>query len=155
MSFIGAVGQQWQKAQLSQRLQLALMPRPSLNYLFTGATDRETLSHLVAALVFSEGKPDWLVLDAEHERQPLSAWDTMDCLLLSCSLLSTRACSPEGLSQAEQLVMTLAEVWASELERHVDHGDAKRDGCQALLRFIAALKEQQQVRRQRSRNMTR
>ncbi len=154
MSFIRSVGDQWHKAQLANRLLLTLAPSERLASLCTGATDLNSLSHLMAALVFHDGRPAWLHTDIGRAETPLTAKELLNCLLLSCQLLCVRAVGDAELRQSEQLIVSLAETWVKAQERNEALDDGDRRSCAAIAGLAERIRDKQLEARHRYRNMT-
>ncbi len=114
MTFVRSVIHQWSKAQLGHSLMLSLRGHDQVRQLFGGATQINTVTNLIAALVYSEGEPEWL---GEHELETILDDDlVLHCLFLSSRAIFIQFTQDDNLSQAERLILTLGKVWASTRE---------------------------------------
>ncbi|MFQ6371624.1 hypothetical protein [Shewanella sp. YIC-542] len=113
MAFVRALIQQWNKAQLGHSLHLSLQNCEQVRLLLGGATPLSTVTNLMAALVYSEGAPDWLTAHKQPET-PLENTAVLHCLLVSSRLIFVKATQGEALSQAERLMLSLAKIWVQQ-----------------------------------------
>lgn len=97
MAFIPAIGQQWHKVQLAEKLSARLQTESMIRQLLTGATSLDTVCNLVLALAGSE--------------QELSAevWDdgVMVTLFFSAYRLLFVKATQQELSQGEELIISI------------------------------------------------
>lgn len=115
MAFIRALVQQWHKADLGYSLLLKFRCSEKIMQLFNGATDIETVTNLIAALTFSHGDPYWLTNENHDFEKPLNDDLVFKCLLISCQLLFIKATQKVALNQAERLILTLSNLWVSQV----------------------------------------
>lgn len=112
MAFLNALNQQWEKSNLSQLLSKKIKSKNQICQFFTGATNLSSVTCMMAALVYSEGRPDWL---PKRLNNNLTDEQVLNCLLISCQLLFIKALQENDLSQCERLIFTLANIWANNL----------------------------------------
>lgn len=153
MTFVTAVGHQWLKAQLAYRLKLSLASCNNLQTLCCGSTSLESVTNIMSAVIFIEGKPEWLVLDKAMSEQELPDNVVLHCFFECCRVLFVKELSNQSLGQAEQLIFTLADKWR---KQHIS--DEKRDSvsesiCLLLERLSNQLMTLRLEQRQRTRNM--
>lgn len=111
MTFLRSLTQQWEKAYLSQALQREFEKYSEINQFFNGATTLSSVTNMMAALVYSEGKPNWLPQKMDDNN--LSDEQVSSCILISCQLLFVKAVQENELNQCERLVFTLANKWVN------------------------------------------
>ncbi|BDY04567.1 hypothetical protein [Ferrimonas sp. YFM] len=146
MSFVRAVGHQWQKASLAHQLRLSIAPSAQLRQYFTGNCRLTEVTHVIAALVFAEGQPKWLP-EVKPAETPLDDDIVLYCLFDSARLLFIREVEGGELKQSEQLVMTLAEQWAYKMLQQPELTNEHISLCQLLQR----ISQQTRILRQQSR----
>ncbi|TCN80983.1 hypothetical protein [Shewanella fodinae] len=97
MALIPAIGQQWHKVQLAEKLSGRLQTESIIRQLLTGATSLDTVCNLVLALAGSEQE-----LSAE-------AWDdgVMVTLFFSAYRLLFVKATQQELSQGEELIISI------------------------------------------------
>ncbi|MBO1272912.1 hypothetical protein J3L11_14790 [Shewanella sp. 4t3-1-2LB] len=97
MALIPAIGQQWHRAQLAEKLSAQLQTESIVRQLLTGATSIDTVCNLVLALAGSEQE-----LSAE-------AWDdgVMVTLFFSAYRLLFVKATQQELSQGEELIISI------------------------------------------------
>jgi hypothetical protein len=97
MAVISALSQQWQKAELAERMSARLGQELAVKRLLTGATSLQTVCNLVLALAGSEQE-----LSAD-------AWDdgVMVTLFFSAYRLLFVKATQQELSQGEELIISL------------------------------------------------
>ncbi|WP_282109434.1 hypothetical protein [Shewanella algicola] len=129
MAFLQALVQQWHKADLGYSLLLNLRCSEDIMQHFNGATDINTVTNLIAALVYSDGVPSWLKNDEQNFEQnfekPLKNELVFKCLVISCQLLFVKASQRINLNQAERLILTLSNVWVSKTYNNPSHHELK------------------------------
>jgi len=136
MGVIRAIGEQWQKSQLSQGLILSFSSHDEICELFCGATSMVTVTNVISALVFDDGLPCWLLLTEEDAEAPLSEKQILRCLFHSLRLLFIRALAQqEGLAQTEQLIVSVANDWCQRWEDRfvIDEQDTKLCGLISVI----------------------
>lgn len=123
MAFLQALVQQWHKADLGYSLLLSFQRSDEIIQLFNGATDIKTVANLIAALVYSEGEPQWLTKEKQDTESPLENELVVKCLIISCQLLFIKVSQKSSLNQAERLILTLSNVWVSQKRDGQSSGD--------------------------------
>ena len=116
MTLIRSLGQQWTKATLAHRLNLSLLQSTNVQQLFAGATSLSTVTHSVAALVFTQGQPIWLPPMDNTSEQVLSSELTLHCLFEASRLLFVKELEQGQLTQSEHLILAIANQWSTELQ---------------------------------------
>ncbi|MDH1316228.1 hypothetical protein N5C36_19345 [Shewanella xiamenensis] len=152
MTFVRAIGHQWLKAQLAHRLQLSLAPCEQIQILCNGKTSLGAVANIMAAIIFIEGKPNWLNFDDNAAEQPLSVQLVLHCFFECSRLLFIRALERQSLEQAEQLVFTLADEWRRQ-SCHWDVDDETESMCLLMDRLSTQLMKLHLEQRQLTRNM--
>lgn len=125
MTFFKALVQQWHKADLGHSLSLRLSNSEDIMQHFNGATDINTVTNLIAALVYSDGVPIWLKNEEKNFEKPLKNELVFKCLVISCQLLFVKASQKINLSQAERLILTLSNVWVNQKYNDPSHCELK------------------------------
>ncbi|WP_051413061.1 hypothetical protein [Shewanella colwelliana] len=110
MSFVQSLSLQWSKSILSNRLYLSFSQHVGILECFDGATNLNTVTNVMSALVFSEGNPVWLNID-EDDESVLPSNIIANCLFESVRLIFIRVLTRGNLSQAEHLVISVAMQW--------------------------------------------
>lgn len=110
MGVIYAVGAQWEKAEFAKQLREYFVKDNQLRDLFSGATNIETLTHVMVALIDDREKIQAIKnnLDAESVFFIL-----FDCYLL----LFIRELEHGGLSQAEHLIIQISRRYAESTQK--------------------------------------
>ncbi|MGL5666914.1 MAG: hypothetical protein ACRDD9_12375, partial [Shewanella sp.] len=103
MAFLNALNQQWEKSNLSQVLNDKFKGNNQIRQFFTGATNLNSVTCMMASLVYNEGRPDWL---PKRLNNNLTDEQVLNCLLISCQLLFIKALQKTELSQCERLIFT-------------------------------------------------
>lgn len=152
MTFIKALGAQWNKGKLAQQLEQALLQESEIHSLFVGATTVTTVSNLIAAIGFKEPEP-------QEQEQPLSH-EFMLTILFDCfRLLMIKQIEHDNLSQAEHLIIQLAKIWATKEMEDKPGNELSltqyRELQQQLLNLTEQLDELNGQRRRQKRNMGR
>jgi len=152
MTFIKALGAQWNKGKLAQQLEQALLQESEIYSLFIGATTVTTVSNLIAAIGFREPETQEQALPLTHE--------FMLTILFDCfRLLMIKQIEHDNLSQAEHLIIQLAKIWATkEIEEKPDNEiclTQYRELQQQILNLSEQLDELNGQRRRQKRNMGR
>jgi len=152
MTFIKALGAQWNKGKLAQQLEQALLQESEIHSLFIGATTITTVSNLIAAIGFREPETQGQALPLTHE--------FMLTILFDCfRLLMIKQIEHDNLSQAEHLIIQLAKIWATkEIEEKPDNEvclTQYRELQQQILNLTEQLDELNGQRRRQKRNMGR
>ncbi|MBS0044380.1 hypothetical protein KFE26_19040 [Shewanella sp. M16] len=153
MTLVRAVGNQWLKAQLANRLELSLAPFESLQSLCCGSTSLGSVTNFMSTLIFIEGKPEWLELDATMNEKVLPDIVVLHCFFECCRLLFIKELSQQSVGQVEQLVFTLAEVWRKQYISYKEKDSASESICSMLERLSNQLMMLRLERRQFTRNM--
>ncbi|PKG78638.1 hypothetical protein CXF80_10100 [Shewanella sp. Actino-trap-3] len=148
MTFIKALGAQWNKGKLSQQLEQVLMLEPEIQSLFIGATTVTTVANLIAAIGFR---------DSETQALPLGH-EFMLTILFDCfRLLMIKQIEHDNLSQAEHLIIQLTKIWATKDLGDKPVNESRLTQYRALQQQILKLTEQlDELNRQRllqKRNM--
>jgi hypothetical protein len=117
MTLIRAIGQQWTKSTLAHRLSLCLLHSRNVQQLFGGATSLNTVTHTISALVFTQGQPLWLPPIEDATEQALSPELTLHCLFEASRLLFVKELEQGQLTQAEHLILTIANQWSVDLQK--------------------------------------
>jgi hypothetical protein len=148
MTFIKALGAQWNKGKLSQQLEQVLMLEPEIQSLFIGATTVTTVANLIAAIGFR---------DSETQALPLGH-EFMLTILFDCfRLLMIKQIEHDNLSQAEHLIIQLTKIWATKDLGDKPVNESSLTQYRALQQQILKLTEQlDELNRQRllqKRNM--
>jgi hypothetical protein len=148
MTFIKALGAQWNKGKLSQQLEQVLMLEPEIQSLFIGATTVTTVANLIAAIGFR---------DSETQAQALGH-EFMLTILFDCfRLLMIKQIEHDNLSQAEHLIIQLTKIWATKDLGDEPVNEFRLTQYRALQQQILKLTEQlDELNRQRllqKRNM--
>ncbi|MDD8060177.1 MULTISPECIES: hypothetical protein [Shewanella] len=125
MTFLKAFVQQWHKAELGHSLSLRLRDSEDIMQHFNGATDINTVTNLIAALVYSDGVPTWLKNEEKNFEQPLKNELVFKCLVISCQLLFVKASQRVNLNQAERLILTLSNAWVNQEYNDPSHHELK------------------------------
>lgn len=150
MTFIKALGMQWNKGKLAQQLEQALMLEPEIHSLFIGATTITTVSNLIAAIGFH---------DSETQEQPLTHEFILTILCDCFRLLMIKQIEHDNLSQAEHLIMQLANIWAAKELDNKPGNELNQTQYRELQQQILKLTEQLEMlnrqRRLQKRNMGR
>jgi|GEM_PF-1362972 len=152
MTFIKALGAQWNKGKLAQQLEQALMLESEIQSLFIGATTVTTVSNLIAAIGFHGS--------VTQEQEPPLTHEFMLTILFDCfRLLMIKQIEHDNLSQAEHLIIELAKIWA---EKELDNKPGNelsltqyRELQQQILKLATQLDELNRQRRRQKRNMGR
>ncbi|WP_394148220.1 hypothetical protein [Shewanella atlantica] len=152
MTFIKALGEQWNKGKLAQQLEQALLQEAEIHSLFIGATTVTTVANLIAAIGFREP-------DTQDQDRPLTH-EFMLTILFDCfRLLMIKQIEHDNLTQAEHLIIQLAKIWAAkELEERPDSELSPtpyRELQQQILNLTEQLDELNRQRRLQKRNMGR
>ncbi len=150
MTFIKALGAQWNKGKLSQQLERVLMLEPETQSLFIGATTVTTVSNLIAAIGFQGA-------ETQEQEQQLSH-EFMFTILFNCfRLLMIKQIEHDNLSQAEHLIIQLTKMWATKELGDKPVNESSQTQYRALQQQILNLSEQlDELNRQRllqKRNM--
>lgn len=111
MTLLNSINQQWEKSHLSDALNQKFRNYSQINQFITGATSLNSVTCMIAALVYNEGKPDWLPRKVNLNN--ISEEHILNCLFISCQLLFIKALQDNELSQCERLIFTLANIWAN------------------------------------------
>lgn len=125
MAFLQSLVQQWHKADLGYSLLLSLRCSEDIMQHFNGATDINTVTNLIAALVYSDGVPAWLKNEERNFEKPLKNELVFKCLVISCQLLFVKASQRVSLNQPERLILTLSNVWANKKYDDQHHHELK------------------------------
>ncbi|MGE6650545.1 hypothetical protein BEL05_15490 [Shewanella colwelliana] len=150
MTFIKALGAQWNKGKLAQQLEQTLLQESEIHSLFVGATTVATVSNLIAAIGFREP-------ENQAQTQPLSN-EFMLTILFDCfRLLMIKQIEHDNLNQAEHLIIALAKIWAKKAwhtapEEQPDIAQYQRLQNQ-ILKLAAQVDELDEQRRYQKRNM--
>ncbi len=152
MTFIKALGAQWNKGKLAQQLEQAMMLEPEIQSLFIGATTVATVSNLIAAIGFHDS-------ETQEQDQPVTH-EFMLTILFDCfRLLMIKQIEHDNLSQAEHLIIELAKIWAT---KELDDKPGNelnltqyRELQQQILKLAKQLDELNRQRRLQKRNMGR
>lgn len=174
MTLIRSLNQQWTKATLAHRLNLSLLQSTNVQQLFAGATSLSTVTHSVAALVFTQGQPIWLPPMDNAAEQVLSPELTLHCLFEASRLLFVKELEQGQLAQSEHLILAIANQWSTELQERdsksasghlspdtVQHeqrdgyklSDNSRQLCNLLKTINTQLEAARSQQRQANRNM--
>ncbi|MCG9745960.1 MULTISPECIES: hypothetical protein [Shewanella] len=118
MTFVRSLIHQWNKAQLGHSLKLSLRDCDQIRQVFNGATHLETVTNLIAALVYSEGTPEWLCepKNIQGDMPILGSESILHCLFIASRLMFVKITKGEELTQAERLIFTLARLWVNQSE---------------------------------------
>ncbi|WP_076413432.1 hypothetical protein [Shewanella sp. UCD-KL12] len=110
MGVIAAVGTQWEKAEFAKHLREFFAEDLELRELFSGATNIETLTHVIAALIEDKEKLQ-LVKNNLHS-------ESVFLLLFDCYLLLfIKELEHGGLSQAEHLTIQVSRRYAQTMQK--------------------------------------
>ncbi|MCH7423959.1 hypothetical protein K5M76_06445 [Shewanella xiamenensis] len=153
MTFVTAVSHQWLKAQLAYRLQLSLAACENIHDLCCGGTSLASVTNIMSAIIFIEGQPQWLVLDKTMNEQKLPDNIVLHCFFECCRVLFIRELSHQSLSQAEQLIFTLAEVWRSKYIKTQEVDSVSESICSMIERLSKQLMMHRLQLRTNTRNM--
>ncbi|MBT1444850.1 hypothetical protein KJI95_09980 [Shewanella sp. JM162201] len=119
MGVIHALGSQWHKAEFAALLGQTLMQRPAVSGLFQGATSMSTVCNLMAAISYRSDDPRFTAAEIDD---PFLLLICFDCF----RLLFVKEVQQGGLSQAEQLILTLCRRVAAQVAADVE-ADVKAD----------------------------
>ncbi len=109
MGVIAAVGTQWEKAEFAKHLREFFAEDLELRELFSGATNIETLTHVMAALIEDRDK-----LKVNNNLNSESVFLLLfDCYLL----LFIKELEHGGLSQAEHLIIQISRQYAQSIPK--------------------------------------
>lgn len=178
MTLLRSIGQQWTKSTLAHRLSLSLLQSINVQQLFGGATSLKTVTHTLAALVFTQGQPVWLPPMEDATEHPLPPELALHCLFEASRLLFVKELEQGQLNQAEHLILAIANQWSVELQKSpaeqahkpseprdepVEHhllgaselSDNGKQLCHLLQTIHTQLEQARSQQRQVSRNMGR
>lgn len=145
MSFIRAVGQQWNKSAFAEKIGFVLLKQPEVNALFVGATSTTTVANLISAMAYCE-------LDSEYQQTDLSDAVMLTILFDCFRLLVVKQAENNDLSQAEHLIVQITQIYATNTEIG-EQSDELKLIQQQITNLCLQLAELQKQRRQQARNM--
>ncbi|WP_144211583.1 hypothetical protein [Shewanella donghaensis] len=145
MSVIHAVGAQWDKAKWSHQLVSFWQLDAYVNSLFVGATTAITTANLTAALVNDEKR-----LNTETE---LTTEDVFGALFDGFLLLFVKEISKNNLTQAEALILQLAEYYAKQYQQLTVTDIKMLNQSQQVIDAMKKLGHLRAQRRSQTRNM--
>ncbi|ABX49394.1 MULTISPECIES: hypothetical protein [Shewanella] len=146
MTFLSSLSQQWEKSCLGHALSQKFMIYSQINQFFTGATNLNSVTCIMAALVYNEGSPEWLPKKINYKN--LSDEQILNCLLISCQLLFIKAVEGNELSQCERLIFTLSNIWVNNFSpKHTYIGNLINKICHQLddISFETRLKNKSMI----------
>lgn len=147
MSFVKAVGQQWNKSAFAEKIAQTLKLQTEVNSLFIGATSITTVSNLIAAMAYCE-------LDSEYQQAQLTDAVMLTILFDCFRLLVVKQAEQNELSQAEHLIVQITDIYAAKDE--IAQQSPELEQVQIQIRNLCLqLAQLQKQRRQQSRNMGR
>jgi hypothetical protein len=138
MGVIRSVAAQWNKAELAHELYLYLSQDQAINNLFVGATSKNTICNLVVAMI---DLPKNLFDDKFEVNQEL----TLDCFFQCFYLLFIKEIEHQGITQAEQLIISISVYLAGIVSKHPDNIDEKT--LQKSSYIITAMSRLEEVRK--------
>ena len=112
MGVLYAVGAQWEKAEFAKQLREYFVKDNQLRDLFSGATNIETLTHVMVALIDDREKIQAVKNNLDAESVFLILFD---CYLL----LFIRDLEHGGLSQAEHLIIQISRRYAESAKKNI------------------------------------
>ena len=147
MSVIRAVAQQWNKADFAQQLQLYFAKDKAIGELFVGATQCSTVCNLIAAMIELPPKP-------KNEHYSIELEQVFEILFQCFLLMFIKELEHKNLTQAEQLIMSLAVHYAQTICNDEQYADSMlQDKGQRVLTAMARLNTQRQQHRKQQSNM--
>ncbi|MDD8059024.1 MULTISPECIES: hypothetical protein [Shewanella] len=150
MSFIKAVGDQWHKSAFADKIANMLKSNPDVCQRFVGATSITTVANLIAAMAYSE---------QDSQYQDIQFTDAVILtILFDCfRLLMIKNIEHGNLSQAEHLIIELANMWANKELNEPQGSDVSFNQYQELqqqiLKLTTQLDELNRQRRLKKRSM--
>lgn len=112
MGVIYAVGAQWEKAEFAKHLREYFVKDNQLRDMFSGATNIETLTHVMVALINDREKIQAVKDNLNDESVFLILFD---CYLL----LFIKELEHGGLSQAEHLIIQISRRYAESAKKNI------------------------------------
>ncbi|WP_412501742.1 hypothetical protein [Shewanella chilikensis] len=144
MSFVHAVGEQWKKAEYAYQLATFIKQDTRVQTLFVGATDVETVCHVIAALMDEHHRFKNQGVELNSLQVFLALFD---CFLL----LFVKEIQGGELSQAEQLILTLTRHYAVNLIK--DELDELDEGVKVKSERVIIASQQLDELRRKKRNL--
>lgn len=141
MTFIRALGGQWQKSEFAHQLALFIVKDNSVHHYFSGATNHITVANLIAAISYQEQDPRFAKTVEINPSLLVSV--LFDCF----HLLFIKAVQLESLSQAEHIIMQLAKHYAVQVNNDPQ--------AEQILHLSTQLEQVYATRRSQQRNMGR
>ncbi|QIR15504.1 hypothetical protein [Shewanella aestuarii] len=147
MSVIRSVAQQWNKADFAQQLQKYFAEDKAIDELFVGATSCSTVCSLIAAMIELPPKP-------KNEHYNMDKAQVFDTLFQCFLLMFIKELEHKDLTQAEQLIMSLAVHYAQTICDDKQYADSMLyDKAQRVLTAMARLSLERQKLRKQQCNM--
>ncbi|MCW3172909.1 hypothetical protein [Shewanella subflava] len=147
MSVIRSVAQQWNKADFAQQLQKYFAEDKAIEELFVGATSCSTVCSLIAAMIELPPKP-------KNEHYSMDKEQVFDTLYQCFLLMFIKELEHNNLTQAEQLIMSLAVHYAQTICDDKQNADSiLYDKAQRILTAMARLSSERQKHRKQQCNM--
>ena len=165
MSFIRAVSSQWSKAEWSHQLVLFWQQDAYVRSLFAGATTMITVANVVAALKptpepkSAQAKPpennplQVASSDSNQSQQGLTHIDAANALFDCFLLLFVKELQYQQLSQAEAIIVQLAEYYAINWQKMPIEDIKLMNQSVQIINAMAQLKQRRHVQRKAQRNM--
>lgn len=155
MSFIHAISSQWSKAEWSHQLVLFWQQDTYVKSLFAGATTMITVANVVAAM---KPAPENNLLqvasvDSDQQQQALASIDAANALFDCFLLLFVKELQYQQLSQAEAIIVQLAEYYAINYQKRPTENTKIMKQSLQIINAMAQLKQRRNVQRKAQRNM--
>lgn len=149
MSVIGAVRDQWNRAECAIALNNYLKDKPDTDHFFIGATTLSTVSNLIAALI---GQANRQVLQEETLNDERFFLILFDCFLL----LFVKEAQNVDLTQPEQIIQSLSLHYAIKLnDGEINSNQSTALKCEQVILTSNQLTTLRKQRRHQHQNMGR
>ncbi|MGI2172367.1 hypothetical protein ACROAE_19640 [Shewanella sp. MF05960] len=150
MSFIKAVRDQWHKSAFADKIANILKSDTDVCQLFVGATSMTTVANLIAAMSYNEQ-------DSQYQDGQITDAVMLTILFDGFHLLMFKNIEHGNLSQAEHLIIELANMWASKELNNFSGSELNlnqyRELQKKIRKLTTQLDELNRQRRLEKRNM--
>lgn len=160
MSFIRAVSSQWNKAEWSHQLVLFWQQDAYVRSLFVGATTMITVANVIAAMKPlpdpSQQHASTAPVDSAELTPPqlgLTQFEAASTLFDCFLLLFVKELQYQQLSQAEAIIVQLAEYYAINYQKKPIEDTKLMNQSAQIIHAVAQLKQIRNVQRKAKRNM--